>query len=237
MQRRTPIFIVCSPHSRVGTTTTARLLADYFAVTNRPFAGFDTDPQQPIFANLFPRDVTIADIGRVTGQMAIYDRLLVNDEVPKIVDLWQRSYRQFFATIREIGLFEEARRLSLEPILLFQADPAPGGLEAAQSLAQIWPDVSMIVVNNEGAAPFGADVHGEIARYPTTQDFHIPPLDPVFRRTIETERFSLSRFLLAPPSGMSIVVRAGLNDWLSRIYTQFRSFELRNVMQSTQYLR
>ena len=181
--------------------------------------------------------MTVADIAKVTGQMAIYDHLLVNDDVPKIVDLWTRSYRQFFATVREIGLFEEARRLSLEPTILFQADPAPGALEAAERLARQWPAAPMVVVNNEGAAPFGADVHDELARYPTTQDFHIPALDPVFRRTIEADRFSLSRFLLAPPSGMSFVVRAGLNDWLSRIYTQFRSFELRNAMQSTRYLR
>src|SRR6185312_10550813 len=102
MRRRTFVYIVSSPHRHVGTTMTARLLADYFALNNRPFQAFDTDPHESPFATSFPREAKVADLAAITGQITIFDQLLVHDEIPKIVDVWSHSYRQFFSIVREI---------------------------------------------------------------------------------------------------------------------------------------
>jgi hypothetical protein len=237
MRRRTFVYIACSPHRHVGTTTTARLLADYFACNRRPFQAFDTDPHESPFSAWFPREAKVADVTAIQGQITVFDQILVHDEIPKIVDIWNHSYRQFFAIVREIGFFEEARRLSVEPILLFMADRQTSSIEAAQTLMRQWPDLSMVIVNDEGAAPLGADVYDHLARYPSERTFQIPALDTAFRETIDDPNFSLSRFLIAPPSDMSIVLRYGLRSWLARIFAQFQSFELRMVMQDTKYLR
>jgi hypothetical protein len=237
MRRQTFVYIACSPHRHVGTTTTARLLADYFAYNNRPFQAFDTDPHESPFAACFPREAKVADVTAIQGQITMFDQLLVHDEVAKIVDVWNHSYRQFFAIIREIGFFEEARRLSVEPILLFMADRQTSSIEAAQMLRRQWPDLAMVIVDNEGAAPLGADIYDHLARYPSERTFQIPALDPAFRATIEDPSFSLSRFLIAPPTNMSIVLRSGLRSWLARIFAQFQSFELRMAMQDSEYLR
>ena len=45
MNQPTPAYFVCSPRSRVGKTTLARLIADYHAVESRPFIVYDTDPE------------------------------------------------------------------------------------------------------------------------------------------------------------------------------------------------
>ena len=236
MRRRTFVYIACSPHRHVGTTTTARLLADYFACNKRFFRAFDTDPHESAFAACFPQEAEVADLNAIQGQITIFDQILVHDETPKIVDVWSHAYRQFFAIVREIGFFEEARRLSVEPILLFMADRQASSIEAAELLARQWPDLSMVIVNNEGAAPLGADVYDRLARYPSERTFQIPALDAAFRDTIDDPSFSLSRFLIAPPTNMSIVLRSGLRSWLARIFAQFQSFELRMAMQDTKYL-
>jgi hypothetical protein len=236
MRRRTLVYIACSPHRRVGTTTTTRLLADYFAFNKRPFQAFDTDSHESPFAACFPGEAKVVDVNTVQGQIALFDPLLVCDEVPKIVDVWNHSYRQFFAIIREIGFFEEARRLAVEPILLFMADRQASSIEAAQMLKRQWPDLMMVIVNNEGAAPLGPGVYDHLARYPSDRTFQIPPLDVAFRETIDNPDFSLSRFLIAPPADMSIVLRSGLRSWLARIFAQFHSFELRLTLQDTEYL-
>lgn len=237
MKHRTFVYIVCSPHRHVGTTVTARLLADYFAYNNRPFQAFDTDPHESPLAVCFPREAKVADVNAIQGQITMFDQLLVHDEIPKIVDLWHHSYRQFFALTREIGFFEEAQRLSVAPILLFVADRQPSSVEAAQMLMRQCPDLGMVIVNNEGAAPLGAEVYDHLARYPSERTFQIPALDPAFRQTLDDPNFSLSRFLVAPPTNMSIVLRSGLRGWLARVFAQFQSFELRMAMQDTEYLR
>src|SRR6202051_3206967 len=136
MEQSTRVFICCSPHKRTGTTTTARLLTDYFIASGRSFLGFDTDPHETDYGARFPNAVTIVDAAKVQGQVAMFDRLLVHDETPKIVDVWHRSYDAFMETIGQIGFMDEARRMMIQPIALFHADATAASLAVAQALAR-----------------------------------------------------------------------------------------------------
>lgn len=235
MLSRTNAYIVCSPRGRVGVTTTARLLADYFLSNRREFIGFDTDPHESPFAGRFPRETQIADLAAVKGQISLFDRLLVHDDTPRIVDLWARSWKLFFNMVLEIGFIEEARRLGIEPIVLLVVDESSECLEAANSLLGLWPDLQLAIVRNEGAAPAESVAFDPLARFPVSQSFEIPALDPIVARAMEREDVSLSRLLLAPPSDMSIVVRTALRSWLSRVFAQFQSFELRLAMRDSAF--
>ncbi len=230
MPGRTHAYIVCSPRGRVGVSTTARLLADYFLHNRRPFVGFDTDPHESPFAERFPDEVMIADLSLVKGQISLFDRLLVNDEAPKIVDLWARSWKTFFTMVREIGFFEEARRLGVEPIIVLVVDDSTECLDAANGLLAQWPDLALVLARNEGAAPMPEPDRELLARYPAARTFEIPALDPFVAQAIQRRDVSFSRFLLAPPSGMSIVIKTALRVWLTRVFAQFQSFELRLAM-------
>jgi hypothetical protein len=214
----------------MGVTTTARLLADYFLQSGRSFAGFDTDPHESRFAERFPRDVIIADLAAIKGQISLFDRLLVHDGTPKVVDLWSRSWKTFFQMVQEIGFIEEARRLGVEPIVLLVVDQTTDCLDAASGLLAQWPDLLLVLVRNDGAAPVLEDKGDVLAHYPTARSFEIPALDPIVAQAMERRDLSLSRFLLAPPSDLSIVIRTALRVWLTRIFAQFQSFELRIAM-------
>jgi hypothetical protein len=237
MRRRTLVFFVCSPHSRTGATTTARLLTDYYLSRNAGVVGFDADAREPRYALLFPQLSHVVDIGAIKGQISLFDRLLVADETPKIVDVWHRSFERLFATIAEIGFFEEARRIGVEPIVLYQADATLSAANSALALTTTWPDMWMNVIHNQGAAPLGRNALAILARYPARGKFVIPRLEAPISRALEDLDLSLSRFLREPPADMSIVVRAALKAWISPIFTQFQSFELRLDLQSSECLR
>jgi hypothetical protein len=231
MPSGTYAYIVCSPRGRVGVTMTARLLADYFLQGNRPFVGFDTDPHESNFAERFPREAMVVDLSAVKGQISLFDRLLVNDGTPKVVDLWSRSWKTFFTMVRDIGFFEEALRLGVEPIVVLVVDESTECLDAANGLIAQWPDLTLVLARNEGAAP-GLEGAGDIlARYSTTRSFEIQALDPIVAQAIERRGVSLSRFLLAPPTDMSIVIKTAARTWLTRVFAQFQSFELRQAMR------
>jgi hypothetical protein len=236
MEQRTRVYICLSPHKRTGATTTARLLTEYLIFNGRSFAGFDTDPHEPDYGARFPQAVTIVDAAKIEGQVAMFDRLLVHDETPKVVDVWHRSYSRFIEIMGEIGFMDEARRAMVQPIALFHADATSASLAAALALAAQWPELGMVVVTNKGAAPLGPDASDILAQFPSSRRFVIGALDASSRACFEAPEFSLSQFLHRPPADMSIVTRTGLRAWAAPVFTQFHTFELRASMQGAQFL-
>lgn len=237
MRRPTLVFISCSPHPRTGVSTTARLLTDFYLSRQTQVEGFDTDPHEPQYGALFPQCVRVVDATDIRGQISLFDRLLVHDEIPKIIDIWHRSYERFFSIVKDIGFIEEARRHSVEPVVLFHVDATEAALARALALSAAWKDLTMIAIHNEGASPLGAQAREILSRYPARRKFVFAPLDAPIAKMLERREFSLSRFLLAPPSDMSIVVRAGLKAWLAPIFTQLQSFELRLELEGAEFLR
>jgi hypothetical protein len=237
MRRRTLVYFVCSPHSRTGVTTAARLLTDYYLSRGVAVQGFDTDSGEPCYAALFPDLSRVVDVCDIRGQISLFDRLLVPDDTPKVVDIWSRSFDRFYSVIAEIGFLEEARRAGVEPIVLYQADASRTAANNAQMLNVAWPDLRITLVHNEGAAPLGDEAYQILSAYPTRGRFVIGKLDAPVAKFLDVENLSLSALLKEPPAGMSIVVRAALRAWMLPIFTQFQSFELRLDLQSSQFLR
>jgi hypothetical protein len=237
MSRRTLVYFVCSPHSRTGVTTTARLLTDYYLSRGVPVDGFDTDAREPSYAQRFPELSRIVDIYDVRGQIALFDQLLIADERPKIVDVWSRSFDRLFATIAEIGFLEEAARSAVMPVVLFQADMSQMAANNCRLLTTTWPDLWVSVVHNEGASPLGFDARETLASYRARGRLVIPKLERPIVRFLDNPEFSLSSFLREPPAAMSLVVRAAIRNWLLPTFTQLHSFELRLALQSSQFLR
>jgi hypothetical protein len=233
---KTYVFVCCAPHGRVGVSTTARLLSDYFLASRRGFVGFDADPHEPDYAPRFPGRARSVDVAATQGQVAMIDGLLVADGEAKIVDLWSRSYERFFALVQDIGFVEEARARNIEPVILFHADASRTAPAAAYSLANALPTVETLLTYNEGAAPLGEQAQERLALYPPHRRLRIGALDPLVGRALDSADLSLSYFLIEPPPDMSLVVRAGLKAWLTQVFSQFRAFEMRRALEEASWL-
>ena len=236
MEQRTRVFICCSPHKRTGATTTARLLSDYFILSGRSFAGFDTDLREPEYGACFPDDVTNVDCSKIRGQVEMFDRLLVADATPKVVDLRHREYAGFLDTIGEIGFMDEARRAAVQPIVLFHADASEAALAASQALAARWPELDLVIVTNKGAAPLGLAATDVLGQYPSSRRFIIGALDSAAWACFQAPEFSFSRFLPAPPPDISIVIGTALRAWVAPIFAQFRTFELQLSIEGARFM-
>ncbi len=237
MSGRTLVYFVCSPHSRTGVTTTARLLTEYYLSRGVTVEGFDTDAREPSYAERFPDLARAVNIFDVRGQIALFDQLLVPDDKPKIVDVWSYSFDQLFAIITEIGFLDEAARAGVTPVVLYQADMSQMAANTCRSLGATWPDLWVSVVHNEGASPLGLDARETLAGYRTRGKLVIPKLERPIARFLDDPDFLLSEFLRQPPPALSLVVRAAIRNWALPIFTQFQSFELRLVLQSSKFLR
>src|SRR5437868_8120406 len=119
---RTPVYIICSPRPLVGKTLVARLLAEFLLLKNGTVAAFDINLKEPSLLDYLPAVTETADVIDTFGKMQLMDRLIVNDGVPKVIDLGFHAFDEFFKMTDEIGFMKEAARRGVAPVILFVAD-------------------------------------------------------------------------------------------------------------------
>ena len=229
MARRTPVFIACSPRPRVGKTLLARLLTEFYRADERPVAAFDVNPNEFMLVDYLPRYTAVASIGDTPGQIALFDQLIIADEIAKVVDLGYASFNPFFTLMREIDFVYEARRRSIEPVILFMTDPDKRTLQAFATLRERHGDISVVLVHNEGITK--GDLYLE--KYAIGRNMSVlrlPSLTPVVRGIIDKPSFSFAEFWAKPVDNPTEI-----HIWLKRIFLEFRELELRFLLESLRF--
>src|ERR1700688_2957228 len=148
MERRTPVYIICSPRPRVGKTLVARLLTEFLCGDGRSVAAFDINPDDFALADCLPRHTAVANMADTLGQIALFDKLVMDDGTAKIVDVGASSFKRFFVLLHELGFIQEAHRRALQPVVLFMADPDRRSMQAYASLQDQSRDVVLVPVYN-----------------------------------------------------------------------------------------
>lgn len=222
--QQTPLYIVASPHPRVGKTLLARLLLEFFHSEKRQLLGYDLNPREPTFAGYFPRWVFTVDIADTRGQMELFDRLIADKPVSTVIDLGYGAFEQFFSVLGEIGFANEARRRGVETVVLFVSDRAPVTVRAYGTLRRQLANVAFVPVHNESVSvSFDKDDY-PLPR-PELRTITIPRLSPIVRGVVDRPSFSFSTYLVKPASGPTEI-----HDWVATIFNAFRDLELRLMM-------
>ena len=86
----TPVYIICSPRPLVGKTLTARLLSEFLLLKNGTVTSFDINLKEPSLLDYLPKITETADVDNTYGKMQLMDRLIIDDGVPKVIDLGLR---------------------------------------------------------------------------------------------------------------------------------------------------
>jgi hypothetical protein len=232
MPFRNSVNIVASPRSRVGKTLLARLLTDFHLQEGRRVAAFDLNSGGGALARFVPEYTAVSEITDVKGQMALFDRLIADDGVTKIVDLGHESFKAFFALAQQIGFAEEARRRAIAPAILFVITPDATSVEAFRGLHNRFPDALLAPVHNE---IFGAAQHRDKYELMGSRTLlaRLPVLAPGVRKYIETPPFAFADERLAA-AGMPPEAYDELQRWLRRVYREFRELDLRILLADLQ---
>ena len=123
--------------------------------------------------------------------MALFDRLVADDDTTKIVDLGHESFESFFTLAKQIDFAEEARRRGIAPAILFVITPDRTSVEAYRNLRSGLPQATLTPVHNEMLGPAQ---HRD--KYPVAGSGAVPvkfpALAPGLRRYIEKPPFSFS---------------------------------------------
>jgi hypothetical protein len=223
-----PLYIVCSPSRRVGKTLVARFLTEYYLADGRPVVAYDLADETPQLADFLPGHTMVADISDIRGQMELFDGLIAGNEVPKVIDVGHRMFGLFFAIVHKIGLFEEARRRGIEPVILFMIDPNPKAEKAYSLLRRSFP-CSHAGKCRRNAGPSRRRGCARVkARFPLAASLEISELPPSLRSLVDRTGFSFADFPQRPPAGVRLSAKARdeLLNWIRRLRFQLREIEL-----------
>lgn len=225
MQRRTPIFIVTSSRPRVGKTLIARALTEYFCAQNRPVAAFDVNPDEFKLIDHLPAYTAAASLNDTRGEMALFDQLVLEDAVPKVVDLSHQLLDRFFSVMQQIDFAAEVRRRAIAPMVLFVADPHERSRRGYAMLKDRFPDLPLVPVLNESVQR----VDAYRGNFPPTrlggEAINIPALTPVVRSVVDRRNFSFVTYVQESNDNTS-----ELYQWLGRVFISFRELEVRLLL-------
>jgi hypothetical protein len=231
-----PIYVVCSPSPRVGKTLVARCLTEYHVADGRTVAAYDLSDESPQLTDYLPHHAAAADIADVRGQMALFDALIADDELAKVVDVGHRAFWRFFAVVHRIGFFDEARRRGIEPVILFMIDADPRTEKACTLLRCAFPDLPLLPVRNlavmQDGEAFSHDGYASV-RDTSVDDasglaapLEIAELPSPLRNLVDRPGFSFADFPQRMPGRMSVSAHDELLGFIRRIHAQLREIEL-----------
>jgi hypothetical protein len=223
---RTPVFFVCSPRPRVGKTLIARLLTEFFVFDGRSVATFDASPNDASLSHYLPESTEPAAISDIKSQMALFDRLLINDAKPKVIDVAAELFDSFFALMGNIGFLEEAPKQSVSPVVLFVADRQQASSEAYELIWRRFPDSLLVPVHNRAVM----DVW-QYGNFPTWRAnsllLRIPFLPWKLRGVINKKGFSFIKLLETPAN-----FPTELHEWINRSFIAFRELQVCVLMEN-----
>ena len=230
--KTTPLYLVCSPRRCVGKTLVSRLLTEFYVIDDRPVAAFDLADEGPQLADYLPEITTIADIGDTRGQMAFFEGLIADNDGAKIIDLAHRAFDTFFTVVHKIGFFGEARRRSIEPLILFIIDPDPKSTKAYATLRRWFTEVSLLPVRNQTEASDLPDCDAPASTSTTLSPLDIPSLGFSLRALIDRKSFLFSQYWLATPADLPDALDAELRGWVEGVFFRFGASSSSSVANS-----
>lgn len=215
-RQRVPVMIVCSARAHVGRTLVARLLTEYFLANGRPVAAFDANPNDRALSDYLPFHSITAEVADTRRQMALFDRLVANDGVAKVVDLAPALTDPFFDLVERLDFIAAARANGIDIITLFMTELHSRSVELGWMLLRRFVGMHLIPVHNEAfAAP-------DFPRPPTGADIRLPELPTLLQGVINRRNFSFSAYLSDPANAQT-----PLAAWIRRNFLAIRALEIR----------
>ncbi len=219
----TPVYIICSPRPQAGKTLFARLLSEFLLLKNGTVIAFDINLKEPSLLDYLPDVTETAEIEDTFGKMQLMDRLIVDDEIAKVIDLGFHAFDEFFKMTEEIGFLKEAARRNVAPIILFMPGPDRVSLRGFDMLRRQVPPSKLIVVDNEFV------VRGEMPADLTRGRMLRLAALPTFLKTyIDRPSFSFTDYLRQEKDSST-----ELHEWIRSNYIGLRELDEHLTLQGS----
>jgi hypothetical protein len=163
--------------------------------------------------------------------MALFDRLVTDDGVARVIDVGYGSFERFFEIAEQIGMFGERGRRSLDSLVLFATDAHPISAISYAQLRRRFESAVVVPIFNEAIAA-SKKLRDDFPFYRAAAvPLQISTLAPMLRAQLELSRSSFIDFYDALPPGIPAGLAYELRSWTRRTFIEFRELELRLLLE------
>ena len=212
--------------ARIGKTLLSRLIVEYCRADTQPVAAYTINPIDVALGDFLPDAVSTVSLAETRGQMALFDRLVMNDATTKVVDIGDQALDPFFTIAYDIELAAEARGRGIDVIVAYVADPSDLSSRTYAALQARFPEFAFVPVFNDAVAR-GIEFRSMLAARPGgTQPLLLPKMSPQVHAIADHHPFSFIHFLRNPPSNLPRALRDEVDGFVKRVNRQWREIEL-----------
>jgi hypothetical protein len=154
--------------------------------------------------------------------MELFDRLIVNDAVTKVVDLWHVSYAQFFSLTETTGFFQEARSRCVHVVVLLMMDQNGRFAAEFKMLLSRRPDLDAVLVEDEALTTISADELRPVAKT-NDRKLVLPRLDTELCQLLNQPEFLSERFVRGSVAGAMTELQARMRAALLPVFEHFHA--------------
>jgi len=219
----TPVYIICSPRPQAGKTLLARLLSEFLILKNGEVIAFDINLKEPSLLDYLPEVTETAEIEDTFGKMQLMDRLIVDDNIAKVIDLGFHAFDEFFKMTEEIGFLKEAARRNVAPVIMFVPGPDRVSLRGFDTLRKQVPSPQLIVIDNEFVVR--GELPGELAR---GRVMRLAALPTFLKTYIDRSNFSFTDYLRQEKDSST-----ELHEWIRSNYVRLRELDEHLTLQGS----
>ena len=226
MSRATQVILVCSARPRIGKTLLARLFVEYCRADSQPVAAYTINPIDVALGDFLPETVNTVSLAETRGQMALFDRLVMDDATTKIVDIGHQALDKFFTLAYDIEFASEARGRGIDVIVAYVADPSDLSVRTFSALQSRFPEFAFVPVFSDAVAR-GIEFRSMFSAKPAgTQPLMIPKMSSQVHAIADHHPFSFVEFLRRPPSNLPRTLLDEVDGFVKRFNRQWRETEL-----------
>jgi hypothetical protein len=223
--RPTLVYLVCSARPRVGKTLLARLIVEYCRRDAQPTNAYMINPIDVTLNDFLPRTASNISLSETRGQMALFDRLVIDDATTKIIDLGHQALDQFFTIAYDIEFAAEARRHGIDVLVAYVADPSEQSLRTYAALRERFPEFSFVPTFNDAICR-GLDFRNMFPAGSGPQPLMVAKMTAAMQAVADSHPFSFIDFLRQPPANLPRRLLDEIDGFLKRVHRQLREIEL-----------
>jgi hypothetical protein len=226
MSRATQVILVCSARARIGKTLLARMIVEYCRADAQPVTAYTLNPIDVALGDFLPDVVNTVSLAETRGQMALFDRLVMDDATTKVVDIGHQALDKFFTLAYDIEFAAEARDRGIDVIVAYVADPSDLSVRTFAALQARFPEFAFVPVFNDAVAR-GIEFRSQFPAKPGgTQPLLIPKMSPQVHAIADHHPFSFTEFLRRPPANLPRALLDEVDGFVKRVSRQWRETEL-----------
>ena len=216
MNKKSHIYIVCSDQTRNGKTLFARLFTDFLLVQGgHPFV-MDLEAPTGNICEYFPDISEVFDIGKVAGQMELFDWVIGNPGRDYVLDVPARLMLKLFTIMDDINFVEAAGSAGFEVVVFYLLEGDAKSLDTAQMVFGNYTVDRFFVVRHE-------EMDNDLRNFSKLSVFHeisaqgqvvLPEMDEDLIDVIERPDFSFREFIEGDDSDLPAKTQFKLASYL-----------------------